>query len=109
MLSLNVNGPLSSDLIPCFFFLSKSYILQLKNSPSHYCQFCIPIHLQFPLLFVAYDFNKYEIRYQWVQEDYVSRLRTSLVQFLSNGTAKMKLAILAFLHCENFVKTSSAR
>ena len=32
--------------------------------------------------------------------------RASFVQFLSNGTSKTKLAKLAFLYCEEFVKTS---
>ena len=34
-------------------------------------------------------------------------LQTSLVQFLSNGKAKTKLAILATLYCGEFVKTPS--
>ena len=34
------------------------------------------------------------------------RLQNSLVKFISNGRAKMKLAILAFLCCKEFVKTS---
>ena len=40
--------------------------------------------------------SKYDNRCQWVQEDYVSMLQTSLVLFISYGRAKMKLAILAF-------------
>ena len=32
----------------------------------HYCQLCIPIYLQLHSLFVPYDVNKYEIRYQWL-------------------------------------------
>ena len=34
----------------------------------------------------------------------MSRLQTLLDQFLSDGTTKMKLAILTFLYCEEFVK-----
>ena len=34
-------------------------------------------------------------------------LQISFVQFLSNGKAKMKLAILAFLYCGEFVKNPS--
>ena len=34
----------------------------------------------------------------------MSWLLTSLVQFLSDGTAKTKLAILALLFCGEFVK-----
>ena len=44
---------------------------------------------------------------QWVQENCISRLYISLVQFSSDGTAKTKLAILAFLYCGAFVKNSS--
>ena len=35
------------------------------------------------------------------------RLQISLLLFISNGMAKTKLAILAFLCCGEFVKTSS--
>ena len=41
-----------------------------------------------------------------VKEDYVSRLQTSLVQFVYDGIAKMRLAILALLYCGEFVKNS---
>ena len=69
---------------------------------------CIPIYLQFPSLFATYDVSKCEIRYQWILEVYyISRLQTSLVQFLSDGTAKTKLATLEFLYCLDFVKTSN--
>ena len=34
------------------------------------------------------------------------KVKISLVQFISDGTAKTKLAILAFLSCGKFVKTS---
>ena len=37
------------------------------------------------------------------------RLKMSLVQFLSNGTAKTKLAILIFLYCGDLEKNSNAR
>ena len=69
------------------------------------CKFCIPIYLQFPSLFLHYV-SKCEITYQCVQENYISKLQTSLVQFVSDGTAKIKLAILAFLYCGEFVKNS---
>ena len=45
--------------------------------------------------FAPHDVSKYEIRFQ-VLEDYMSRLQTSLVLLILNGTAKAKLAILAF-------------
>ena len=44
--------------------------------------------------------------YQWVPRDYISRLQNSLFLFISNGTAKTKLAKLAFLYCGEFAKTS---
>ena len=43
-------------------------------------------------------------RCQWVYEDYISGLKSSSVLFISNGTTKTKLAILAFLCCEEFMK-----
>ena len=38
--------------------------------------------------------------------DYMLKLQISLVLFISNGTAKTKLAILEFLSCGEFAKTS---
>ena len=43
--------------------------------------------------------SKFEIQCLWVPEDYISRLQTSLVLLILNGTAEMKLATLAFLYC----------
>ena len=37
---------------------------------------------------------------------YFSRLQTSLVFIILNGTAKTKLAMLAFLCCQEFMKNS---
>ena len=48
--------------------------------------------------------SKYDISCQWVQVDYISRLQTLLAYFISNGTAKTKLPILAFLYRGGFVK-----
>ena len=45
-----------------------------------------------------------DIRYQWVQTDYISRLKTLLVLFISNDRANTNLAILAFLYSGEFVK-----
>ena len=36
-------------------------------------------------------------------------IRSGLVQFLSNDTTKMKLAILAFLYFEEFVKNPNSK
>ena len=69
-----------------------------------YCQLCIAIYLKFSFLFVPYDVCKCEIRYHWVSQQHISRLQNSSIQFLSNGTAKTKLATLTFLYCEKFVK-----
>ena len=70
----------------------------------HYCQLCIPTYFQFSSLFAPYDVSKCDTRYQWIQTDYISILKTLLFLFISNGRAKTKLAILAFLYCEEFVK-----
>ena len=69
------------------------------NSTQHSTQ-------QFSSLFALYDASKCKIRYQWVQEDYIWKLQNLLFFFFSNGTAKTKLAILAFLCYGEFVKTS---
>ena len=39
---------------------------------------------------------------------YISKLQNSMVQFLSNGKTKTKVAFLAFLYCEEFAKTPSS-
>ena len=69
-----------------------------------HCQLCILIYLRFVSLFAPYNISKCEIRWQWVHEDCISGLKNSLVLFISNGTAKTKLAILAFLCCAEFMK-----
>ena len=43
-----------------------------------------------------------------VKGHYISRLQTLLVFLILNGTAKMKLAILAFLYCGEIVKNSTS-
>ena len=54
----------------------------------------------FPGSFLAPpDFSKCELKNQGVLEDYISRLCTLLDQCISKGTAKTKLAKLAFLYC----------
>ena len=54
----------------------------------------------------SYDVSKYGNRCQCEEEDYMLRLQISLLLFISNGRAKTKLGILAFLCCGEFVKTS---
>ena len=54
------------------------------------CSFVLRLH---HLMFVNVNFN-------------VSGCKLSLVLITSNGMDKSKLAILAFLHCGYFVKTS---
>ena len=51
----------------------------------------------------TYDVIKYEIRYQWMFLGYILRLQMLLVRFLSNGTAKIKLAVLTFLYYGEFL------
>ena len=46
------------------------------------------------------------MRCQWVEEDYLSRLQTSLILLISKSTAKTKLQKFTFLYCGEFVKTS---
>ena len=55
--------------------------------------------------FAPFNANKCVIRYQLVFEDKISRLQTLLVLFFSNGIAKTKLAILAFLCYRDLWKT----
>ena len=59
-------------------------------------------------LFASTDVRKCEIRMQGAYEDYISRLHILLDLFIFNGTAKMKLAMLEFLFCGEFVKNSIA-
>ena len=73
----------------------------------HYWQLCIPKYLHFHSIFTPCIVSKCEIRCQWVPEDYISMLYTSLVLLISNCMSKTKLAILAFLYCGEFVKNSS--
>ena len=51
-------------------------------------------------------FSKCEIRNQGVHEDHISGLNALLEQLIFDGRAKMKLAMLAFLYCGDFVKNS---
>ena len=53
----------------------------------------------------THTIGKCEIRYKSVSENYISRLQTSFGWFIFDGTVKMKLAILTFLYCGEFVKT----
>ena len=62
--------------------------------------------LQFPSLFVPYDVSKYQLKCRLGQEDSMSLVQILLVLLMLNGTAKGKLAILAFSHCGEFVKNS---
>ena len=53
----------------------------------------------------THTIGKCEIRYKSVWENYISRLQTSFGWLIFDGTVKMKLAILTFLYCGEFVKT----
>ena len=50
---------------------------------------------------------KYEIRNQGANENYISGIEILLDEFIFNGTAETKLAMLAFLYCREFVKKNS--
>ena len=73
----------------------------------HHCQLCIAFTCSCFFLFVITDASKCEIRSQEVCKDYISRLHTSLDPLIVIGRAKMKLAMLAFLYCGEFVKNSN--
>ena len=60
----------------------------------------------YPSLSVPYSVSKCEIRYLWAQENYISRYILHWSFFISNGTAQMKLPILAFLYHGKIVKNS---
>ena len=68
----------------------------------------IPISWLFSPLLAPYDVNKCEIRYHGVQVYYILRLQISLISFISQETAKTKLAILSFLYYREFVETLTA-
>ena len=70
------------------------------------CQLYIPIFLQFSSVFIPTDVNKWEIRNQGVNEDYISRLYALLDWLIFNAKAKTKLAMLPFLYWRPFVKNS---
>ena len=65
----------------------------------------IPTYLQFAALFGDYDASQFKILYQWVLENRILKLYSPLVQLFSNGTAKTKLAMLAFFVEAYFEKT----
>ena len=72
----------------------------------HFYQLCAPIYLQFSSLFGPTDASKCEIRNQREYEDYIRRFHTLLDNLIFDGTAKMKLTVLTFLLCREFVKNS---
>ena len=59
--------------------------------------FCILVNLLFAALFWHYDVSECEFIYQFVWEYCILKLYSPLALLFSNGTAKMKLAMLAFL------------
>ena len=62
-------------------------------------------NLLFPILFDCNDVSNYEIKFERIPENYISRLYMPLVCFISYCTAKTTLATLAFLCCGEIVKT----
>ena len=73
----------------------------IGNFYSHICSF-LPYMNHIIVANVKFDASLYK-------RIIFLRLQTSLVLFISCGTVKPKLAILAFLYCEEFVKTSIER
>ena len=65
------------------------------------------IYLQFSSLFVLTDLSKCEIRNQGAYEESISRLYILLDLLIYDGTAKTKLAMLAFLYYGMFMKNST--
>ena len=101
----NGNTHTRNDPLP--YMPTPSIFTNTQNWQYWHCfQLCIPRNLQFSSLFALHDASKCTIRYQWVQKDYIWRLWNLFSLLISNGTAKAKLAILAFLCCGEFVKTS---
>ena len=92
---------------PIFNHLHIHYLLFVffTNTQSwqcwHYCHLCIPKYLQFSALLGHYDFSKYEIIYLWVWENCIPMLYFPWVQLFCYGTAKTKLAMLAFIFVKN--------
>ena len=60
-------------------------------------------------LFAPDGVCKCEIQYQWVLELCILKLPSSLILFISNDRAKTKMAILPFLYCGEFMKTSNGQ
>ena len=56
-------------------------------------------------IFAIYDISKCDTRHQWVQADYISRLKTLLVLFISNGTAKQSWQYCHSCILESLFKT----
>ena len=100
----------SRDLGLCTLVSLSSRVFKITQNWQcwHYCQLHIIICLQFPSLLAPHAFSQCKIRDQQLQEDHISRLRTSLDQLIPNDIAKTKLAIMAFSYCREFVKNSSA-
>ena len=82
LFSVNTFPPTSQ---PCFSQTHKIGIIANFLLPFTWC-----------FLTARYGARKCEIRYYWVKEDYISRLQTSLLWFISYGTLE---TTLAFLYC----------
>ena len=68
--------------------------------------FVFLIDLQFSSLFTT-DVSKYEIRNQWEYDHNILRSNATLDWLIFSNRAKTKLAMLAFLYCEEIVKNSN--
>ena len=79
---------------PSSFHNTQTHVQQSGFSQTHkianngiVTNFVFP-YLQFPSLFATNDVSKYNTGCQWLQQDYISQLQTSLLQFLSDGKLK---------------------
>ena len=66
--------------------------------------FVLPYICNF-LFFAPCGTSKCEIKYPWVLDVFILKVKSSLILFIPNGRAKIKLAMLQFLSWREFVKT----
>ena len=66
------------------------------------------IYLSFPIYLNQLMLVNVKSRHQKMHGDYISRLHALFNELICNDTTKMKLAMLAFLFCGEFVKNSSS-
>ena len=90
--------------------------IQTSNRGFHKCtkngnnsinaNFEFPYKCSFPLYLNQVHLGNMKINISDVLELCIVKLQSSLVLFIFNGQVKTKLAILSFLYCSEFMKTS---